>query len=169
MSLSAGKIRLALLHKGLAALGVILALKRAGHPGLAGLEVALVRILYRLADDEFDGIDRDRRIAGDRLRVILDEFLKLALGVRENAIDETHGLGVARGELPRGVEHLLGEGRADQIDQLLEAVIAVAEPEPRRRHAELRALGADAHVAAQREAEATADAVAANHGEGGLR
>ena len=54
-------------------------------------------------------------------------------------------------------------GRADQVDQLLDAVIGVAETELGRRNAEFRALGGDAHVASERGAHPTADAVAADH------
>jgi hypothetical protein len=66
-------------------------------------------------------------------------------------------------ELAAGEEHLLGVRRADEVDERLRAVEPVAEAELGRRHAELRALGADADVAAHRRRRAAADAVAADH------
>ena len=59
-------------------------------------------------------------------------------------------------------------GRADQVDQLLDAVIGVAETELGRRNAEFRGLGGDAHVAGERGADTAADAVAADHRDGGF-
>ena len=71
-------------------------------------------------------------------------------------------------ELARRVEDFLGEGRPDHIDQLLEPGIGIAESELRRGNGEARIVGADTQVAAQRQADAAADAIAADHRDGRL-
>ena len=95
-------------------------------------------------------------------------FTGFKLGRRHHAIDQPHGVRFLRVELARGVENLLGERRPDDIDQPLEAGIAVAQAELRRRHRERRIVGANAQIAAAREPDAAADAIAADHGDGRL-
>ena len=65
--------------------------------------------------------------------------------------------------MPRGEEDLLGEGRPDQVHQLLHALVPVAEPKPHRRNAELRTVRGDAQVAAHRDGHAAADAIPVDH------
>src|SRR5581483_2963633 len=71
-------------------------------------------------------------------------------------------------ELARGEEDLLGEGGPDDVDELLDAAVAVAEAEPGGRNCEHRVGGADAQVGRERDGKPAADADAAYHGDGGL-
>src|SRR4029077_20580633 len=59
-------------------------------------------------------------------------------------------------------------GRADQVGEPFDARIAIAEAEFRRRNPEFGIVGADAHVATDREAEPAADAIAFDHRDRGL-
>src|SRR6185369_201744 len=162
----AGERRLALFHEGLAAFFIIVAGEAFRHQIGAALQVALALRLDRLADDIFDRIDRQRGVATDRVGIALHVFLELSL--RQDAVDQTHHLRFGGGELARGVEDFLREGRADHVDQLLDALIAIAETELGGGYAELRIVRADAQIAAQRETDAAPDAIAADHGDGRL-
>ena len=70
--------------------------------------------------------------------------------------------------MPRGEEDFLGEGRPHDIDQPFDAGIGIAQAELGRRNAEARIIRTDAQIAADREPETTADAVAADHRDGRL-
>jgi hypothetical protein len=130
------------------------------------LEIALALALEHLADDIFDRIHGERGVAADRVGIVLHIFLEIVR--RQHAVDQTHLQRLGGGELAGGEEDFLGEGRTDQINQLLDALVAVTETELGGRHAEFRIVRADTHVAAQRQADAAADAIAADHGDGRL-
>src|SRR5665647_938813 len=100
--LRAGESRLSLLHEGLAAFGIIAAGEAFRHQVGAFFQVALGARLDHLADDEFDRVDRQRRISTDGFGVILDVALKLI--PRQRAIDQPHGDRFGRAKLTRGVE-----------------------------------------------------------------
>jgi len=125
-------------------------------PAVTGVRVALGGILLRLADDRLDRGDGERRVVGDRPGVVGDIRPDLLVG--HDPVDEAHLVRLRGREQPRGEEDLLGEGRADQLDQAVHAGKAVAQAEPRRRDAEARALAADPQIAAGRERDAAADA-----------
>src|SRR6185437_9471262 len=117
--------RLALLHEGAAARDIVLALEAAlDHVG-AALEVALAFVRHRLVGDELHRVDGERRIAADRVRVVAHVALELV--DRDDAVDQAHRIGLRGVELARREEDLLGEGRADEVAQALDAWKAVAE------------------------------------------
>src|SRR5215467_1190877 len=167
LCLRSGKHRFAFFHERLAPFLVVIAGKARLHQLVALLQITLAFFGDGLADDVFDGIDRQWGVGGDGLSVLLDVAIKLP--VWKHAVDQTHHLRFRGRELPRGEENLLGEGWADQIDKLLKAVEAVTESKLGGRYAELRAFRANAHVATKCEPDATADAIAADHCDGRFR
>src|SRR5262245_500198 len=119
-NLRSGECRLALLHECLAALFVVIACKTGLHEVVALLEIALAFVGERLTDNVFDRIDCQRRIRCNRIGIFLDVALQLLIG--QHAIDETHHLRLGSGELTRGEEDFLGEGRPHQVNELLQSV-----------------------------------------------
>src|SRR5262245_32965896 len=158
--------RLALLPERPAALDEVAAGEAVLHHLGAARHVALGFVLHHLADDVLDRLHRDRRVDGDGLGVIL--HVGFELGLRYHPIHEPHQARLLGVELARGEEYLTGEGGADDVDEAPQAGIGIAQPELRRRHREARIVRADAQVAAHREPDPAADAIAANHGDGGL-
>src|SRR5262249_55445241 len=71
-------------------------------------------------------------------------------------------------ELAGSEEDLAGEGGPDHGDEPAQAGIGVAEPELRRRYREAGIGRADAKIAAYREPDPAADAIAADHRDRGL-
>src|SRR5215204_582072 len=163
---ASGEHRLAFLHEGGATFDVILALEALLHHLGRPRQVALAFVLHHLADDVLDGIDGERRVGRNRIGIIADVVLEL--GVRHHAVDETHGARLLGVELPRREEDLLGEGRPDEVRQPLDPGKPIAEAELRGRNSEARIVGADAQIAAHRQPDTAADAVAAYHGYGRL-
>src|SRR5580704_16297484 len=159
--------RLALFHEGAAALGIVLALEALLDHGGAFREIALAFVLDHLADREFRGGDGERRVFADRLGVVLDIGVKL--GCWHDAVDKAHDARLLGVELARRVENLLRKGDSDDIDELLETVERIAEAELGGRDGEARIVRANAQVAAQREADPAADAIAADHSDGRFR
>ena len=68
----ADELGLALLEEGAAAFDVVPARKAGGDQLLAAREVARGRVLQHLADHRLDRADRERRVGGDRARVVGD-------------------------------------------------------------------------------------------------
>src|SRR6476646_3059204 len=152
--LGSGECRLALLHECFAPFLVIIAGEAGLHQVVAFLQVALAFVGDHLTDDIFHRVDRQRRIARDGVGIVLDVALEFRVG--QYPIDQTHHLRLGGRELPGSEENFLGEGWTDHVDEFLESVKAVAEPELGGRHAELRAFRANAHVAAKRQPDAAA-------------
>src|SRR5215469_5713129 len=159
--------RFAFFHEGGAAFGVILARKAFLDEPLAESEVALAFIFHRLTHDGFNRPDRQRRIGGDQLAVVLDTDFQLV--GRHELVDEADPQGLLGAELPRRIENLARASGTYQIDQPTNPVIGIAEPELGRRNAETRALGGNPHVARQRRTDAAADAIALDHRDRRLR
>ncbi len=111
-------------------------------------------------------LDGQRGVGADHVGDALHVAFKL--GHRHHAVDEAHDLRFASVELARGIENLLGEGGPDNIDEALQAGIAVTQAELGGRHGEPRIVRADAQVATGGEPDAAADAIAADHGDGRL-
>src|SRR5438046_1262508 len=80
--------RLALLHEGAAAFGVVVAGEALLDQLGAARKIALALVAYGLVDDEFFGFHREWRVAGDGLGVVLD--VGLELGCRNYTVDESH-------------------------------------------------------------------------------
>src|ERR1700745_3337142 len=74
--LRSGEHRFPLFHECLAAFLIVIAGKASLHQLIAFLQIALALVGHGLADNVFDGIDRQRRVGRDRLSVILDVALK---------------------------------------------------------------------------------------------
>src|SRR5216683_1334028 len=153
-------------HEGAAAFDVVLAVEAARDQRLASGAVDLHAGLADLGDDALHRFHGEWRVLGDERAVV--PHIALELRFRHGTIDQPHALRFWRGEMARGEEDLLGVGRADEIDQLLDAAPAISQPQPRRRDAEARILRGDAQIAAQRDAESAADAEAVDHGDGRL-
>src|SRR5215831_19497610 len=159
--------RLALLHEGAAALDVVLACKAGLDRLLDRAKPAVLRVIGSGIDGELGGLDGERRIAGDRGGKLLNVTRDLSR--RHDAIDEAHDARILSAELARGEEDLLGESRTDDVDELFDAGIAIAEPQPCRRHGKYRIGGANAQVGRERDGQSSADADTADHGNGGLQ
>src|SRR5262249_34858961 len=99
--------RLALLHEGPAALGVVIALEAGFDQFGAASEVALAFVAHGLVGDELGGLDGERSIAGDGVGIVF--HIGFELGLRHDAVDETHHTGFLGIKLARGEEDLLGE------------------------------------------------------------
>src|SRR5712691_3925050 len=115
--------RLSLLHEGLSALGVVLALEALPDPGFA--ERGVVILLQHLADDALRGAHGERRVGGDLGAVLPGESFQVRN--RDHMVDEPHVLRLLRGELPGGEHDLARIGRADRIHQVLHGRGAVAQ------------------------------------------
>src|SRR6267378_1128200 len=125
---------LSLLHEGLPAFGVILALEALPDPGLAKRGVVI--LLQHLADDALRNAHGERRVGGDLAAV----FVREALQIR-NRHDMVHQADLFRlggGELPPGDHDLARIGGADRIHQVLHGRGAVAQAHLGRRDAEAR-------------------------------
>src|SRR3954449_9629932 len=133
-----GEHRLALLHEGIAALDVVLATEAGLHRLVGAFHVALRLILQDFADHLLDRADGERRVARDRLGILL--YVILELSARQHAIDETHRARLLGGELARRIEDLLGKRWPDDIDEALEPRIRIAETELGGRHRERRVV-----------------------------
>src|SRR6266480_492567 len=153
--------RLSLLHEGLSAFGVILALEAFPDPGLA--ERGVVILLQHLADDALRGAHGERRVGGDLAAVFPGESFQVRS--RDHMVDQPHVLRLLRGELPAGNHDLSRVRRADRVDEVLHRRGAVAQAHLRRRDAEARVVAGDPQVAAVGDVDAGAQAVAADHGE----
>src|SRR5712691_3760055 len=158
--------RLALFHEGRAALDVVLAVEALLHQLGGARQVALALLLHHFADDVLDRADGERRVARNRVGIILHVALEFRLG--HDPVDQAHGAGFLGVELARGKEHLLGEGRPHKIGQPLEPGVPVAHSELGRRYREARIAGADPQVAADSQPDAAADTIAADHRDGRL-
>src|SRR6266850_6212686 len=135
--------RLSLLHEGLSALGVVLALEALPDPGLA--ERGVVILLQHLADDALGGAHGERRVGGDLFAVFPGESFQVR--GRDHMVDEPHVLRLLRGELPAGNHDLARVRRADRVDEVLHRRGAVTEAHLRRRDAEARVIAGDPQVA----------------------
>src|SRR5262245_8891990 len=159
-----GERRLAFLHEGSAAFFVILTVE-----AFLDQAVALRRVelrLHHFADDALRRAHRERCVRCDRFAVLARQLLEL--GCRHHAVHQAHLFRLGGAELARGDHDLLRVGRADDVDQLLHRRGAIAQPELCRRDREARIVGRETQVAGAGDAEAPADAVAADHGEGRL-
>jgi len=74
-----GKCRLALFHERPAALDEIVAGETLLDQFRASRKIALGFILHDLADNVLDRLHRERRVGGNRLGIVLDVALELAL------------------------------------------------------------------------------------------
>src|SRR6516225_8754249 len=153
--------RLTLLHEGGAAFGVVLAGEAFVDDALAQCQIALARVLHRLAYNDLDRTHGQWRVRGDHLAIIFDVAFELIS--RNDLVDQAHAQSLLGAELTGCVEDLAGAGRPDEIDQLLDAVIGVAEPELGRRNTKARALGGNPQIARERRADAAAYAIAGDH------
>src|SRR5260221_8870076 len=154
---------LALLHEGSAALDVILALEAGFNQRRARLGVDRRARFQQLADDALGRADRERRVLRDHCAIL--EHERFELGDRRHAVDEAHRLRFLGLELAPGDEHLAGERRTDDIDQVFQRRSAVAEAELRRGDAETRVLGRDPEVRAQSDVDPRPEAIPADHGD----
>src|SRR6266850_933250 len=152
---------LSLLHEGLSALGVVLALEALPDPGLA--ERGVVILLQHLADDALGGAHGERRVGGDLAAVFVREALQIR--DRHDMVHQADLFRLGGGELPSGDHDLARIGGADRIHQVLHRRGAVAEAHLRRGDAEARVLAGDPQVADVGDVDAGAQAVAADHGE----
>src|SRR5882762_507374 len=153
--------RLSLLHEGLSALGVILALEALPDPCLA--ERGVVILLQHLADDALRGAHGERRVGGDLAAVFVREALQIR--DRHDMVHQADLFRLGGGELPPGDHDLARIGGADRIHQVLHGRGAVAQAHLRRRDAEARVVAGDPEVADVGDVDAGAQAVAADHGE----
>src|SRR6516162_5354509 len=153
--------RLTLLHEGGAAFGVVLAGEAFVDDALAQCQIALARVLHRLAYNDLDRTHGQWRVRGDHLAIIFDVAFELI--ARHDLVDQAHAQCFLGAELAGRVEDLAGTGRPDEIDQFADAIISVAEPELCRRDPEARALRGDPQIARERSADAPADAIAGDH------
>src|SRR5205807_313888 len=152
---------LSLLHEGLPALGVVLALEALPDPRLA--ERGVVILLQHLAHDALRGAHGERRVGGDLSAVFPREIFQVRN--RDHMVDEPHVLRLRRPELPAGEHDLERVGRADRVDEILHRRGAVAQAHLGRRDAEARVVAGDPEVADVGDVDAGAQAVAADHGE----
>src|SRR5262249_35774050 len=151
-------LRPALLGEGLHALLVVLTVEAVGDQLVEHRQVAVVVGLHELVDGSLRRLERERRVARHRQRVVAGEGFELRL--RHDLVHQAHAQRVLRAEVgARGEEDLLRVGRADQLHQLFHALVVVAEAQARRRDAEARVVGGDAHVAADGDADAAAHPV----------
>src|SRR5258705_763364 len=109
---------LALLHESSAALDVVLAFEAGLDERRAGLRVGRFARFQQLAHDAFARADRERGVLRDHRAVFEDEHFQ-AVG-RGHAVNEAHGLGLFGLELAPRYQHLAGEGRSDDIDEILQ-------------------------------------------------
>src|SRR5215471_12729369 len=93
---------LALLHEGSAALDVVLAGEAFRDQPLRERDITLRRILEQLGHRSLDLGDRERRVLGDRLRVVVHEGLELALC--HHLVDQAHDQRLLCRELLGGEE-----------------------------------------------------------------
>src|SRR6516225_339941 len=159
--------RLTLLHEGGAAFGVVLAGEAFVDDALAQCQIALARVLHRLAYNDLDRTHGQWRVRGDHLAIIFDVAFELI--ARHDLVDQAHAQCFLGAELAGRVEDLAGTGRPDEIDQFADAVIGIAQPELRCRDPEPRAFGGDPQIARQRSTDTAADAIARNHRDCRLR
>src|SRR6267378_5951242 len=127
---------LSLLHEGLPAFGVILALEALPDPGLAKRGVVI--LLQHLAHDALRGAHGERRVGGDLGAVFPGESFQVRN--RDHMVDEPHVLRLLRGELPAGNHDLARVGRADRVDEVFHRRGAVAQAHLGRRDAEARVV-----------------------------
>src|SRR5712671_7508346 len=125
---------LALLHEGSASLDVVLALEAGFDQRRARRGVEGRAPLKQLAHDALRCPDRERRVLRDHRAILEDE--RLELGDRRHPVHEAHRLRFLGLELATGDEHLAGERRTDDVDQVFQRRSAVAEAELRRGDAE---------------------------------
>src|SRR6185295_20199521 len=93
--------------------------------------------------------ERQRRVAGHRLRVRGDEFVELRDG--NDVVDDAEPQGLLRVHAPARVEDVLGGRWPDQMHEIPYRLGSVADAELRSRDAELPVLRGNAQVAIQRD------------------
>src|SRR5678815_1839196 len=151
-ALAAVKLGAAFFGEGAHALLVVLAVEAIGDQLVEQGQIALGFGAGELLDGGLRRQDRERRIARDGERVVAREPLEIGLG--HDLVDQPHAQGVLGGPVrARGKEDLLRVGRADELDQLVHAVVVIAEAEPGGGDAEARVVGGDADVAADGDAD----------------
>src|SRR6267143_4841942 len=153
---------LALLHEGSAPLDIVLALEAGFDQRGAGLRVESARF-PQLTHDALARADREWRVLRDHRAVL--EHERFQLGDRRHAVHEAHRLRLFGLELATGDEHLAGERRTDDVNQVFQRRSAVAEAELRRGDAETRVLGRDPEVRAQSDVDSRPEAIPADHGD----
>src|SRR6266536_1153233 len=105
-----------LLAERLDAFLVVLAVEAVRHQLVEQREIALLRRLEELLDRVLGGLDGERRVARDLLRVVPRERLQLGLG--DDLVHEAHAQRLLRREVrARGEEELLRVRRADQVHE----------------------------------------------------
>src|SRR2546430_14373204 len=154
---------LALLHEGSAASDVILAFEAGLDQRRACLRVERRARFQELANDALGGADGERRVLRNQRAILEDE--RFEVRDRRHAVHEAHRFRFCGAEMSPGDEYLARVRRADDVDQVLQRGGAIAQAEPRCRNAELRVLRGDPQVAAEREVDPRAQAIAADHGD----
>src|SRR6266540_1010399 len=164
--LSALPLRLALLGEGAHSLAEVLG-PEGRQPQLDQLPLVLLGVTARRdqsTDDLLVASHRDRCVRGDLARELDGGVLDLA--IRDDLVHEPDPLGVLGVEVSPDEEQLSCPRRADRVDELLEARVAVDQPKLGGRHPDLHARGGESQVAAEGELEPTAERVAVERRDG---
>ena len=126
------------------------------------IDIALVRVGADFPDGAFGGLDSQRCVLANQLRI--GQYLGIELRHIHHPIDIAHAHGLGAIELAGREKDVRRIGRAHQIDEALHADIVVAQTHACGRHAEHRIRGGNADVAGSGNAHATAHADAADLG-----
>ncbi len=165
--LGAGELGLALLEERLPPFAIVVARKAARHHLVARRDILRLGILQDLGRAVLDRCDRERGVVGDPFSH--REHARLELTVRHDLVEHAPAHRLGARELAGREEDLLGRDGTERLNVAPQSRIAVPQAQLGGRQRELRGLRRIAHVAADREVEPAAYAIAADHRNGRLR